>query len=152
MSAPTHPHTKRSLPERDALEARFALRVVAALDDRGVPHDIEQRLRIARELAGARARATRSTAARSAGAVAFETGELALRGGPAGDGASWKTHLAVVGLVLALVMGLWAIDSGNTRAQIDAAADIDAALLADDLPPKAYIDAGFREFVRSPQD
>ena len=31
-------------------------------------------------------------------------------------------------------------------------AEIDAALLADDLPPKAYSDAGFAEFLKTPPE
>jgi hypothetical protein len=32
------------------------------------------------------------------------------------------------------------------------AAEIDSALLADDLPPKAYSDAGFVEFLKTPRE
>jgi hypothetical protein len=34
--------------------------------------------------------------------------------------------------------------------QVDAAAEIDAALLADDLPPAAYSDPGFLAFLKNP--
>jgi hypothetical protein len=35
--------------------------------------------------------------------------------------------------------------------QIQAAAEVDAVLLADDLPPEAYADPGFGEFLKLPQ-
>jgi len=41
------------------------------------------------------------------------------------------------------------IDDHYTRAQIEAAAEVDSALLADDLPPEAYSDPGFVEYLRS---
>lgn len=142
-----------SLSDRDALQSRFALRIASALNERSVPHDIEQRLRVARDLAVARARARRvsvsvSAPARNVGMVGAH--QAALTGGP--DRTPWWVGSASAALVVALVVGLFAIDYRNTQVQIEAAAEVDALLLADDLPPKAYVDAGFREYLRSPQD
>jgi hypothetical protein len=44
------------------------------------------------------------------------------------------------------------IQQWHARAQIDAAAEIDAALLSDSLPPSAYSDPGFAEFLNTPRD
>ncbi len=148
MTARTTP-----LTTSEAVQARYALRVVAALNELSVPHDIEQRLRVARDLAVSRAKTARATApakstARDVSMVGL--GQAALQGGP--DKAPWWVASAMAALGLALVLGLFAIEYRNTQVQIEAAAEIDAALLADDLPPKAYSDAGFREFLRSPQD
>jgi hypothetical protein len=52
--------------------------------------------------------------------------------------------------LLVLLIGLVFIDQWNLREQVLAAADIDAVLLADDLPPAAYSDPGFAEYLRSP--
>ena len=52
--------------------------------------------------------------------------------------------------LLALVGGLVLIQHSQTRAQIRTAAEVDAALLADDLPPAAYGDDGFVEFLKTP--
>ena len=54
--------------------------------------------------------------------------------------------------ILALAAGLFLIQHLHTQAQIEAAAQIDVELLADDLPPEAYNDAGFVEFLKNPQD
>jgi hypothetical protein len=51
--------------------------------------------------------------------------------------------------LVVLVAGLVGIDHWTMQEQIHTAADIDAALLADDLPPEAYADPGFAEFLRS---
>lgn len=50
-----------------------------------------------------------------------------------------------------LVFGLLLIQHLHDQAEIHAAADVDAALLADDLPPEAYGDPGFVEFLRQPE-
>lgn len=145
MTARTHPTT-----DRDALQTRFALRVASALNERSVPHDIEQRLRVSRELAVARARAARASARSSRDVTMVGAGQVALHGGP--DKAPWWVGSLTAALVVALVTGLFAIEYRNTQVQIEAAAEVDALLLADSLPPRAYVDPGFREFLRSPQD
>ncbi len=140
---------------RDALEARFALRVTSALDQLAVPHDIEQRLRVARDLALSRARQAKATAttqvkARDVAMVGW--GQAALNGS-SDEKTPWWVGTAMAALALALVVGLFAIDYRNVQVQIEATAEVDALLLADDLPPKAYSDVGFREYLRaSPQD
>ena len=53
---------------------------------------------------------------------------------------------------MALIAGLLLIQQWQTDDQISAAAEIDAALLADDLPPVAYSDAGFAEFLKTPRE
>jgi len=50
---------------------------------------------------------------------------------------------------VALVGGLIAIQDWHGSNEISAAAEIDASLLADDLPPSAYSDPGFVEFLKS---
>ena len=51
--------------------------------------------------------------------------------------------------VLALAGGFFLIGHLHSQAQISAAAEIDAALLSDDLPPEAYNDPGFVEFLKT---
>jgi Protein of unknown function (DUF3619) len=139
-------------PERrsEVLQARFAQRVAAALTEQQVVNprrDIEERLRVAREQALGRAR----TATRTAGApavVATGGGSVAL-GGPGGsDGAPWWLRLSSLLPLAVLLAGLLLIDRHYTLSQIEAAAEVDAALLADDLPPEAYRDPGFAEFLK----
>ena len=60
----------------------------------------------------------------------------------------WQRLAAVLPLVL-LVSGLVAIDQWSIREEVVAAADLDAQLLADDLPPAAFSDPGFAEYLRS---
>ena len=44
------------------------------------------------------------------------------------------------------------IQEGQTRTQISVAAEVDEALLGDDLPINAYRDPGFTEFLKAPTD
>ena len=64
----------------------------------------------------------------------------------------WWTRLASVMPLVTLVVGLVLIDQWHDRAQINAVADMDSALLADDLPPDAYSDPGFVEFLNNPRE
>lgn len=132
---------------RDALQARFARRIVARLNDdtEQLGGDVAERLRFAREGALARARLARSPAA-----VAPRLGITAAGAALLGGGSGWWVKLASVVPLVALVCGLVLIQQWQTRVQISVAAEVDAALLADDLPPTAYSDAGFVEFLKTP--
>ena len=57
----------------------------------------------------------------------------------------------VPALVLALVAGLWAVQVWHQQAKVQATTEVDMALLTDDLPPDAYADPGFAEFLRQDQ-
>ena len=67
-------------------------------------------------------------------------------------GSSWWLKLASAVPVVVLVFGFVLIQHSHVNAQISAAAEIDAALLADDLPPAAYSDPGFVEFLKAPRE
>lgn len=132
----------------DALQARFALRVAAGLSEHSatLPHDLSERLRVARQQAVALARHQRRTETVPAAVQVSAGGSVAL-----GQPPSWWVRVASVLPLMVLVVGLLAIQHLHTRAEIQAAADVDAALLADDLPPEAYGDPGFAEFLRQPK-
>lgn len=137
--------------ELEALEARLALRMTARLTEKAaeLPQDVTERLRFAREQALQRAQAARSTTSPASETVDNGNGTLTL-GAPAGSG-RWRQLAAWLPLV-ALVGGLVLIQRLHTQSQIAAAAEIDASILADDLPPAAYSDPGFVEFLKTPRD
>lgn len=170
----------------EALEARFALRVTSRLDEgaTALPHDIGERLRVARQQAVALARQQQAVAtapttappvtvvhtqpawAGAGGPVTAGLGSLpaplrphvrhATR--PGTDGRldepppSWGWRLASALPMLALVAGLWMVGEFSQREQVRAATEVDMALLTDELPPSAYADPGFEEFLRSGVD
>ena len=139
------------LPANDslAIELRFAAQVAGALTAHSqvLPHDVSERLRFAREQAVARVRERHRRATATTGTVVgVSSSGLGVLGGTA---PWWQRAASVLPLVV-LVAGLVAIDQWSTREQVLAAAEIDSQLLADDLPPDAYSDPGFAEFLRSP--
>lgn len=147
------------IAEAEALQERFALRVTSRLSEQAdnTSHDITERLRFAREQALQRASAARKTASVVATAptpadhVVAMGNTLALGGGPRGmGGSSWGFKVASIVTLIVLVAGLLFIQHGHATAQIEAAAEIDTALLSDTLPPSAYNDPGFAEFLGSP--
>ena len=148
LTHPTPAFGATPLAAADALQARFALRVTARLTERSqeLGADVTERLRFAREQALERARAARTA---EASAVVGVTGAgAAILGG----GSRWWFKAASVLPALALVAGLVLIQRWQDSAQVSVAAEVDAALLSDDLPPNAYSDAGFAEFLKTPNE
>jgi hypothetical protein len=139
------------LSDREGLEARFGMRVATLLGERAreTPPDITERLRFAREQALARAKAVRrqEQAATAPASVVVGRGRTAVLA----DRPGWWVKLASAMPLAMLVFGLVAIDRAHDRAQIAAAAEVDAALLSDDLPPAAYTDPGFAEYLKTAQ-
>jgi hypothetical protein len=133
--------------EPDSLEARYAMRISARLTEQSqsVAPDIGERLRFAREQAMARAVQARSAALAQTTPSVIGAGAALL-----GAAGGWWVRVASVLPLLVLVAGLVLIERWQNNAQISVAAEVDAALLADTLPPTAYSDVGFVEFLKTP--
>jgi hypothetical protein len=138
---------KREMTAAVSLEARLAARLASGLSIRSqqLPHDITERLRFAREQAVGRARQIRLSPAPATAVVAVTAQGTAVFGGHR----SWWQQAASVLPLVFLVCGLVAIDRWSVQEQVRAAADIDSMLLSDTLPPTAYSDPGFGEFLRA---
>ena len=132
--------------QTEILQERFALKIAARLSDGcdALPHDISERLRFAR---------TQAVAKRKV--VADHSVALPLGGGPAAtlgireEQTSWWNHIGAVLPLLALVLGLIAIQSTQNDRIVQEMAQLDAALLTDDLPLAAYADPGFSQFLKA---
>ena len=130
--------------QHEALEARVAFRLAGALSEstQQLPHDISERLRVARDRAVERAAAVRRA---SAPMLLGHSGGAAVLG--------WTPpvwlRLASLMPLAVLLAGLVLIQQYHDHEQIAVAAEIDAALLSDELPPTAYGDPGFAEYLRS---
>lgn len=136
-----------------ALESRLALRLAARLSEGAerLPHDVTERLRFARGVALARMPQVASSSIGMAGTSAVGVASMVL-GSSGHSGPSWWRRAASLLQALALAGGLLFIGHLHSQAQISAAAEIDTALLSDDLPPEAYNDVGFVEFLKMPAD
>jgi hypothetical protein len=135
----------------ETLEARFALQVTARLTEQSMNlgADIDTRLRFAREKALSQARLVAAQTRTPVAAVVNARGAAALLGG---GPSSWWLKFASIAPAFALAAGLFLIQNWHIGMQISAAAEVDAALLADDLPPTAYKDPGFAEFLKMPSE
>ena len=123
---------------------QFANRIAARLEGGGVPHDVSERLRIARQqaLAARKTAALAAAAAQPASAIVTQGRHAALAaGGEPGFG--WLGWLAPALALAALLAGL--------RLPDPRVAEVDADLVADALPPKAYADPGFLQYLRLTQ-
>jgi len=135
--------------DTEGLEARFGVRVAAMLGEQVARTDpsVTERLRFAREQALAHAQAARRELVAAPAVTVVGRGPVAALARRTG----WWVKVASAMPLAMLVFGLVVIDHLHDRAQIAAAAEVDAALLSDDLPPSAYTDPGFAEYLQSGQ-
>lgn len=128
------------------VEARLAARLAGALSERThvLPDGVETRLRFAREQAIARSRVG---AVAAAGPVSWSAGGALVWGRLA----SWWPQVGALLPVMVLAVGSLMVADLKQREDVSVAAEIDAALLADDLPPEAYADPGFVAFLKLQQ-
>ena len=134
----------------DTLQNRFGLRVAARLSagTEGLPHDVGERLRVAREQAVARRKQPAAVLRRRAATAASRNGNTAtLSFGD--DGLGFWGRLTSAALVLVMAAGLIAINVIQDDDRTSELAEVDAALLTDDLPPDAYADPGFVQFLKT---
>ena len=110
----------------------------------GLPHDISERLRVARQRAMAERKPVIQLGfARKTGVQS--NGTLTASGD---EGLNLWSILASALPLLALVVGLTAIQWIQQDSRTNELAAIDSALLTDELPPDAYADAGFVQFLK----
>ncbi len=128
----------------DQFGARIAARLSDATND--LPHDVSERLRAARVQAVDK----RKSLLLQGASTLFAHGQSGiLTASHGGEHASWWQRLGAVGLLLTLVIGLFAINAIQDELGARELADIDVSILTDDLPPAAYIDAGFTQYLKT---
>ncbi|MES2932955.1 MAG: DUF3619 family protein [Pseudomonadota bacterium] len=125
-------------------ELNFAYKVRHALNE-GLDHlpaSTTDRLAAARAAAISRKRADApSRALASQGALAGNAGNLS------GATFSWLGRMGVVLPLLVLVIGMIGIYQYEQDQHISETAEIDAAVLSDELPLSAYLDHGFNAYL-----
>lgn len=128
----------------ELFQERFGLKVVARLSEatNTLPSDITERLRIARMQA---LQLHKQTQTRTASPT-FLVGRGSLSLGQ-GDG-GWGFRIASAIPLLALLIGLVTLNIQISDNRANEVAEVDAALLTDDLPPTAYTDPGFLQFLK----
>ena len=132
-------HTLATHPTQDLFGQQVAARLSEGTQQ--LPHDIAERLRAAR---------VRATAQRKREAlVPVRAYALAGAGRLVDEGLSLWGRLASALPVVVLAAGLVTINMVQNERRALELAEVDAALLTDDLPPSAYADPGFVRFLQS---
>ena len=144
MNKPDH-HRSEALQQQYA--RHITQRLTASTGE--LPYDISERLRAARMQALAK-RKVLSLQTAPAVATSGNSATLTLGGGGGGGGgfSLWRQIASALPLI-ALVAGLVAINIIQDDDRLSELAEVDAALLTDDLPPDAYADPGFVQFLKT---
>ena len=129
---------------------QIGLRIAAQLNSASLalPHDITERLRAARTRAVA-ARLKPQARLQTSTAVVHQNGAALLNFG-GDEGLNIWSRLASFLPLIALVAGLALIQNIMDDDRANELAEVDSALLIDDLPPAAYADPGFLQFLKNP--
>lgn len=148
MTTPKNTHHLEPRRDLSGLEGRLGLRLTAALSEHSSRSeaDIAERLRFARERALQIAQQTRHESR-------AKPLPKTLRGLPVGllqlaSGRLWLDRCYAAVPAVMLCCGLYMVDQWHDTDRAVATVEVDAALLSDALPPEAYEDPGFSEFLR----
>lgn len=130
----------------ETLQDRFALKTVShlAAGTTDLPHEVMERLRAARFQAVSSRKIAKT---QSANQISTQGDSAALTWGGDESAQRWARITAFISVAL-LVVGLLFINivQGDNRTQ--ELADVDVALLTDTLPPAAFFDPGFAQFLK----
>jgi len=139
----THHSQDHFNPALDAAGKCLAERLLSRVDD--IDANTLQRLRAAREQAVEHRRLVLVHASQTN--LSFAGHGVTNQGGHSPRPSRWP-QFSGIGMLLALLLGLWMIDAIQTEDSMQDAAEIDRILLTDDLPPAAYLDPGFKHFLK----
>ena len=129
-------------------ELVFAYKIRRALDEQlaTLPEGTVNRLSAARKLAVAHKKPespvhVRLAQRRLAGAGSSHSGN------PFNDSLSWLVRVGIAIPLIVLVIGACGIYKYEAARRIDELAELDAAVLSDELPLTAYLDHGFETYL-----
>jgi hypothetical protein len=148
MNTPQTNPSRSAGAVQDEIGRRLAARLSAGVETGGLPDDVASRLQAARTLAVARRKLPEPVAVAVAQPALAAAGGGSDRSGDDGPGPIGRAIAALLPL-LALAAGLVVIQVAQNERRADDLARVDTQLLADDLPPSAYADPGFMQFLKS---
>jgi hypothetical protein len=137
-----HPRKTRLELLADRQGLRLAARLNPAASD--LPHQVTERLRAARE----RALASRKVQTARTEAV-YGMGNSLTWGRGDDEHMGWLGRLSSGLALLLLVVGMLGISEAQNELRARELAAVDLALLTDDLPPAAFADPGFLQFLQT---
>lgn len=130
---------------QDQFGFKLAARLSAGSSD--MPHDISERLRVARQQAVTQRKRTQLVASTKSATAVYGSGTSASKSFD-DEGLNLWNQLASFLPLIALIVGLITISVIQNDLRANELAEVDTALLIDDLPPAAYADAGFAQFLK----
>ena len=133
----------------EVAQDRFGLKLAARLSSGNteLQHDISERLRVARQQAVTnRKRSPLVSSTKSATTIYGSGGSASMSFDD--EGLNLWNRLASFLPLIALVVGLISIAVIQNDLRATELAEVDSALLVDALPPAAYADAGFAQFLK----
>ncbi|MDO9280090.1 MAG: DUF3619 family protein [Polaromonas sp.] len=135
------------LNKTDVLQDRQGLKLASylSLGTVELPHDISERLRVARVQALSQRKVSHLGSART---IVGNGGSAALTWGHDEGLGLWSRIGAIVPLI-ALVVGMLLINSMQDDNRARELAEVDVSLLTDVLPPEAFADPGFIQFLKA---
>ena len=138
-----------SIDSAQLQQDRFGLRIAARLSsgNNELPHDISERLRVARQQAVTHRKRTQLASSTKVATSVYGSGGSASMSFD-DEGLNLWNQLASFLPLIVLVVGLISISVIQNDLRANELAEVDAALLIDDLPPAAYADAGFAQFLK----
>lgn len=147
----------KNTPEIDDAMQAYALRLTTQLThtQKDLGHDITERLRAARvqALAQRKKAALPVVHVQAASALQYQGGQggsASLGWGSDNDeGATWWRTLVSALALLALLIGLTMVNINQGEVSSTEIAELDTALLTDVLPPAAYTDPGFLQYMKT---
>lgn len=139
--------------EKEINERRLAHEIRTALDAsaHALPDNVTDRLSAARRIALARKKAQAAVTVPQLAAAGMHTVYFDEDDTPLHRAGAWLRRLGLVWTLVALAAGLFGIYHWQQQQRVDELADVDAAMLLDDLPPTAYADQGFHVFLKRGQ-
>ena len=132
------------------MQDAVARAITSRLNDsaNALPHDISERLKVARMQALAKRKLVAETVTDNV--VFAQAGQATL--GMRSGFRNLMTQLGSWLPLLALITGMVVIGIAQDDWTAQEIADVDAELLTDALPPAAYTDPGFAQFLRNNQE
>ena len=138
-------------------ELEFAYKVRRALDERAnaLPESTVNRLSAARKLAIARKKpesalhvvAAQRKLAGAGGRIGSPRSGNPRSGNPFNDSVSWLVRVGIAIPLIVLIIGAFGIYKYEEARRIDEMAELDVAVLSDELPLSAFLDHGFDAFL-----
>jgi hypothetical protein len=131
----------------EVLQDRQGLKLASylSLSTAELPHDMSERLRVAR----LQALSQRKVSQRSSARTVIANGSSAALTWGHEESLGWWGRIGAIAPLIALVVGMLLIYSIQNDNRARELAEVDVSLLTDVLPPEAFADPGFVQFLKT---